>query len=72
MENLYFGFSRICFDDLDFYFKYDGSESPEKEIDEKDGAKFHRGQPNEIGLVDKVDFCMHHNVFCILLLCFEC
>ncbi|KAH9659569.1 Bms1-type G domain-containing protein [Citrus sinensis] len=54
LENLYFGFSRICFDDLDFYFKYDGSESPEKEIDEKDGAKFHCGQPNEIGLVDKM------------------
>ncbi|KAL9413491.1 hypothetical protein AB3S75_042053 [Citrus x aurantiifolia] len=33
---------------------YDGSESPEKEIDEKDGAKFHCGQPNEIGLVDQM------------------
>ncbi|KAH9659573.1 Bms1-type G domain-containing protein [Citrus sinensis] len=50
IENEY----EICFDDLDFYFKYDGSESPEKEIDEKDGAKFHCGQPNEIGLVDKM------------------
>ncbi|XP_024034772.1 ribosome biogenesis protein BMS1 homolog [Citrus clementina] len=37
-----------------FNAQYDGSESPEKEIDEKDGAKFHRGQPNEIGLVDKM------------------
>ncbi|KAK9175445.1 hypothetical protein WN944_027452 [Citrus x changshan-huyou] len=33
---------------------YDASESPEGEMHEKDVAKFHCVQPNEIGLVDKM------------------
>ncbi|KAK4855734.1 hypothetical protein QYF36_010327 [Acer negundo] len=36
-----------------FDAQYNGSESPEEETD-KDVARFHRGQPNEIGLIDKM------------------
>lgn len=27
-------------------------------MDDKDGGKFHRGQPNEVGLIDKVDLVL--------------
>ncbi|KAJ4723621.1 ribosome biogenesis protein BMS1-like [Melia azedarach] len=37
-----------------FDAQYDGSESPEEGMDEKHGAKIHRGQHKEIGLVDKM------------------
>ncbi|GAY53291.1 hypothetical protein CUMW_148170 [Citrus unshiu] len=37
-----------------FDAQYNGSESPEEDMDEKDGGKFHRGQPNEVGLIDKM------------------
>ncbi|KAK0608744.1 hypothetical protein LWI29_035324 [Acer saccharum] len=36
-----------------FDAQYNGPESPEEETD-KDVARFHRGQPNEIGLIDKM------------------
>ncbi|KAJ4723627.1 ribosome biogenesis protein BMS1-like [Melia azedarach] len=32
----------------------DGSESTEEEMDKKHDARFHRGQPKEVGLVDKM------------------
>ncbi|XP_044466219.1 ribosome biogenesis protein bms1 isoform X2 [Mangifera indica] len=37
-----------------FDAQYDGSDSADEEIENKQGAKFHRGQPNEVGLVDKM------------------
>ncbi|XP_021906755.1 LOW QUALITY PROTEIN: ribosome biogenesis protein BMS1 homolog [Carica papaya] len=37
-----------------FDAQYDGSELMDEETDGKNGAKFHRGQPNEPGYVDKL------------------
>ncbi|XP_048236056.1 ribosome biogenesis protein bms1 [Ricinus communis] len=37
-----------------FDAQYDGSESPEEEVDDKDGAKFHRVQANESGYFEKL------------------
>ncbi|XP_011043597.1 PREDICTED: ribosome biogenesis protein BMS1 homolog isoform X3 [Populus euphratica] len=37
-----------------FDAQFDGNESPDEEVDEKHGAKFHRGQANESGYIDKL------------------
>jgi ribosome biogenesis protein BMS1 len=37
-----------------FDSKLDGSESPDEEVQDKHGAKFHRGKDNEVGFVDKL------------------
>ncbi|KAL9342944.1 hypothetical protein Peur_063375 [Populus x canadensis] len=37
-----------------FDSQFDGNESPDEEVDEKHGAKFHRGQANESGYIDKL------------------
>ncbi|KAG5226352.1 ribosome biogenesis protein BMS1 [Salix suchowensis] len=37
-----------------FDAQFDGNESPDEEVDDKHGAKFHRGQANEIGYLDKL------------------
>lgn len=34
--------------------QFHGNESPDEEVDEKHGAKFHRGQANESGYIDKL------------------
>lgn len=37
-----------------FDAQFNGNESPDEEVDEKHGAKFHRGQANESGYIDKL------------------
>lgn len=37
-----------------FDAQFHGNESPDEEVDEKHGAKFHRGQANESGYIDKL------------------
>lgn len=48
-------------------FTLDGSESLQEDIDKEHIARFHRGQPNEIGLIDKVDFivCIIKDCVCL-------
>lgn len=43
-------------------FTFHGNESPDEEVDEKHGAKFHRGQANESGYIDKVSFAARAKV----------
>lgn len=53
---------KLAFVTLTFFFTFNGNESPDEEVDEKHGAKFHRGQANESGYIDKVSVAAHAKV----------